>query len=540
MDTIANKVITLTDIDALVVTEDNTLVRRVTIRDEAPPELLGEAHRDGIQLYKPIVNGRFNAQFAASELNDIEIRDCDIQSPGKLQCIFASDGLLRRPTVVGNTLDTQGAHFISLALVEGFIADNLRPDGSLAPINLYPLSIGGNSDGKLRVLVMSFRDSLIEYAPTTEVVRDGTYDHVRDFRFKERDRSPFVHLYNFDSEGFREAVLERQLTANAMRELALDFGTTEKPTSVYVDKRDETVEKIFDPLDYFGKDIINPKTGHPLRNYGANNPGNIKDFGIKWRGRVDPDATFRMHGYQVREVSRVNNGKADHMVVFEHPRDGFRALALDLLNKQRRHKLKSIRAIMNRYAPKGKENPAQEAYIWNIASKVGAKPDEVIALSDWTTMRNFIEAIVVEEAGASVGNLYPEEWIVEGMVSAGVPYPGEEDPSRPLTESRTVKAGVSAGSGLATTGVIEVVQAVSGQDTVTIEALAEAVNGNIDKAANLVLSNQEKLDEITAMIQANSTWSTMDYVQLVLLGITAFGVIDMLSDRKLSRLLKIK
>lgn len=539
MQTFSGKHIDLTGTDALVVTEDGTLVHGVRIRDAADPVTLNKAHRDGVQLYKPIVNNIFNAQFAGSQLHDIEIRGCDIRSPGKLQCIFAGDGLVRRPVIVDNVLETKGQHYISIAAPEGFIAGNYTPDGMLAPIKLFPLSIGGNSDGKMRIQIMSFKRNSVMYLPADEIVRDGTLDHVTDFRFEPTNRENFVYLYDFDLELFEDMAFSRQHTANDLREKALEFGTTERPVSVYISREDITVKPVFDPLAHFGDAIINPKTGHPLRNYGANNPGNIKDFGIRWLNRVDPDDTARMTEAQQREVGRRDRGD-DHMVIFEHPRDGFRALALDLLNKQRRHKLKTIREIMNRYAPKGKENPAQEAYIWNIAAQVGVKPDEVISVSDWYIMRRFIEAIVTEESGATVGNLYPEDWIREGMISAGVPYPGEEDASRPLNESRTVRSGGTAAGGIAGTGVVAVVKAVTGTDSTTAEVLTEVAKGDVSAASDILLNDPGKVSMVIEAVKQANSWGALDYIQLALIAVAAFGVLDILSDRWLSRKLKIK
>lgn len=188
------------------------------------------AHRDAIQLVPPHQGRR--AQYAAAELSRVRLLGNRIHSQGKLQCIFMSDGLLRDVRIVGNTLSTQGQHYISLAgLLDGWIEGNIKPDGSYAPILLTPLRIGGNVDGQFNVWVVGF-DGSVEYEPVDCMVDAASMDAgvVTDWRtcvFNDRD----VFLKEFKLAEFRRAVLEMKPPSNVgehcrtLKALALALGT---------------------------------------------------------------------------------------------------------------------------------------------------------------------------------------------------------------------------------------------------------------------------------------------------------------------------
>ena len=223
------KTIKLTGTDAIQVRRDGDTYTGVAVVDKADNDTKQKAHRDAWQLIPDPENTKENAQFAGAMIDGISITNCKAESDGKLQLIFQSDGGCTNVNFQDNTLDTNGKHFISVVAFSGTIKNNRDSKGNLVPIQLFPLRLGGNSDGKLNVFVLSFKNG-IEYAPVSSIVKDETLDHVIDYRFGEGRRKDSIYLHNFDLEGYWNKVQERQLTADEMRSLALKYGTTEAPT----------------------------------------------------------------------------------------------------------------------------------------------------------------------------------------------------------------------------------------------------------------------------------------------------------------------
>ncbi|MEQ9487489.1 MAG: structural protein [Alphaproteobacteria bacterium] len=99
-------------------------------------------------------------------------------------------------------------------------------------------------------------------------------------------------------------------------------------------------------------------TPRGLRNH---NPGNLRHSSDRWRGmaRDQTDNDF---------------------VAFEHPVYGIRALARTLLTYQEKYGLRTLRQMVERWAPPV-ENDTQ-AYIAHLAALTGVAPDAPIALRD--------------------------------------------------------------------------------------------------------------------------------------------------------------
>jgi hypothetical protein len=67
-----------------------------------------------------------------------------------------SDGIARNLRIIGNTLSTQGQHYISLlGFLEGWIEGNIKPDESYTPILLDSVRLAGEQN----VYILSFQDS---------------------------------------------------------------------------------------------------------------------------------------------------------------------------------------------------------------------------------------------------------------------------------------------------------------------------------------------------------------------------------------------
>lgn len=106
-----------------------------------------------------------------------------------------------------------------------------------------------------------------------------------------------------------------------------------------------------------------------------NNPGNIRDVGIKWRGLVGRDSA----GY----------------AVFASAVDGIRAMYIDLRTGFRRDGEDTIREIIAEWAP-AHENPTSR-YIEFISQRLGVGPDEVLELE--RVRVPLIESIIQFENG---------------------------------------------------------------------------------------------------------------------------------------------
>lgn len=117
-----------------------------------------------------------------------------------------------------------------------------------------------------------------------------------------------------------------------------------------------------------------PRLPRGIRN---NNPGNIRATSTAWRGeRVGADPAFE---------------------VFATPEDGLRALARLLLTYWRRLGLRTVGAIVSRFAPP-RENDTQ-AYIRHVAGAMGVRPDTPLALEDPAVLARLVKAIVRHENG---------------------------------------------------------------------------------------------------------------------------------------------
>lgn len=122
----------------------------------------------------------------------------------------------------------------------------------------------------------------------------------------------------------------------------------------------------------------------------SNNPGNLREAKgdtTRWVGEraTDDDPEFEE---------------------FERPEFGLRALALVLLNYQRKHGLRSVEQIINRWAPPNENHT--EAYVKAVAGALGVNPGQPLNLSQEPILRSLTQAIVRHENGP--GPLPGGEW----------------------------------------------------------------------------------------------------------------------------------
>ncbi|KEZ94983.1 structural protein P5, partial [Xanthomonas vasicola pv. vasculorum NCPPB 895] len=122
----------------------------------------------------------------------------------------------------------------------------------------------------------------------------------------------------------------------------------------------------------------------PPRGVRNNNPGNIDRTGVAWQGE-DRSAAAR-----AREA---------RFAVFDTPEDGFRALVKTLLTYQRKHGLRTVRGIINRWAPPVENDTG--AYVREVAKALGVELGQCINVEAPATAFQLAKAIAKHENGGN-------------------------------------------------------------------------------------------------------------------------------------------
>jgi hypothetical protein len=163
------------------------------------------------------------------------------------------------------------------------------------------------------------------------------------------------------------------------------------------------------------------------RGYRNKNPGNI-DYNAsnKWQGQVGKEPAGRF-------------------AVFESHEYGIRALAMLLTTYQDRHGLRTIREIVNRWAPPVENQTS--AYAAHVADLMGRSETARLDLHRYEDMRGLVEAIITHELG---GQPYDAATIEAGLRLAGL--------ARPVP---TIAAAATTGEGKAALSVASVAAAAS-------------------------------------------------------------------------------
>lgn len=116
-------------------------------------------------------------------------------------------------------------------------------------------------------------------------------------------------------------------------------------------------------------------TSRGLRN---NNPGNLRDQGIPWQG--------------------VTGADADGYLIFDTALNGIRAIARDLWTKFHKDGLRTVAAIIAKYAPPEDRNDTG-AYVAAVAKALGVEPLDPLHM-DMAQMPQFVRAIINHENGS--------------------------------------------------------------------------------------------------------------------------------------------
>ncbi|WP_372165356.1 structural protein P5 [Xanthomonas euvesicatoria] len=138
----------------------------------------------------------------------------------------------------------------------------------------------------------------------------------------------------------------------------------------------------------------------PPRGVRNNNPGNIDRTGVAWQGE---DRTAAARAREAR------------FAVFDTPEYGFRALVKTLLTYQRKHDLRTVRGIINRWAPPVENDTG--AYVREVAKALGVEVDQRISVEAPATAFQLAKAIAKHENGA---NFWGDAVIWDGVELAGI------------------------------------------------------------------------------------------------------------------------
>lgn len=126
------------------------------------------------------------------------------------------------------------------------------------------------------------------------------------------------------------------------------------------------------------------------------NPGNIDRDGTAWEGLAADQTDPRF-------------------CVFTTPEYGIRALTLILLSYQEKDGCKTIRSMINRWAPPVENDSL--AYINFVAGRIGISADTVFDIHDAALCKPFVAAIIAQE---NADYAYPDDVLSAGIAMAGI------------------------------------------------------------------------------------------------------------------------
>lgn len=151
------------------------------------------AHRDAIQLIPVDRNiTRHNSQYAGAKLSNISIRNININSPGPLQGLFASDGCFENIHIQDIQIQTASEHQIAiLGMLSGTLSlwsANEQP----IRVNLLPLRLGGGRN----IYINSFAsDSSYQYG---QVSSGNSNALISDNRLQMNKRGRYYQDFSME------------------------------------------------------------------------------------------------------------------------------------------------------------------------------------------------------------------------------------------------------------------------------------------------------------------------------------------------------
>ncbi len=469
--------------DGIHVRVDCAEIADCRVEDQRDENERCKAHCDAIQLIASDFLVK-RGWFAASMLTHATVRNCHILAKNSLlQGITGFDGLFAGIRVIDNTIETDSVHKITFnGLLAGEVRGNKDGDGNVIPAVLYPLRIGGGEDGEPKVWVIGFADSCeVSYRAVEGDVVDN-----RRYVFNDHD----VFLDQFDLNAFRDVAAALHLDdaadhARTLRELALKFGRVVGRS--VKDKNDKPVQsggviivsdkgknrKIFDPLSELG--LV--QSGAVPVGILFNNPMAVKNY-ERWQ-----------HDIARSDWPDFMRGRREDLLRFDNPRWGIRCGVHLLLGYQQSRGLSTIRQLISTWAPcKGKDADntceSTRAYIEHVSMRVGVRPDAVVAVRDYDTIRKIVVAMIEYENGWLMP--YSDEIIDDGLAYAGIKMPGESRPEvKPKATSKERTGAILVGGGGVTAVVTDVLTkvGVSKESAGVIVGEAGKVLDKVDTAA---------------------------------------------------------
>lgn len=148
------------------------------------------------------------------------------------------------------------------------------------------------------------------------------------------------------------------------------------------------------------------------RGFLNNNPGNVDRGADVWQGEIRDPNDPRLTDFQRNELLK------GRFCVFAEPRPGIRMLAKTLFAYRDRLGHRTVRRIINTWAPPVENDTG--AYVAAVAARVGVSPDAELDLSDFKTLKALVSAIIIHECG---GMPYAGTEIDDGLLMAGVVKP---------------------------------------------------------------------------------------------------------------------
>jgi hypothetical protein len=153
------------------------------------------------------------------------------------------------------------------------------------------------------------------------------------------------------------------------------------------------------------------------------NPGNLRRSADPWQGLAAEQTDLEFF-------------------VFETMPHGIRAMARVLISYQDRHGIRSVRRVVNRYAPPTENKTA--SYVDVVANRTGFRPDEELDLHTYAHLRPLVEAMVEVECGRAHGITAAQ--FDEGLRMAGVTPPAKPVSKEPAVVAGGAAAAITAGS----------------------------------------------------------------------------------------------
>lgn len=135
------------------------------------------------------------------------------------------------------------------------------------------------------------------------------------------------------------------------------------------------------------------------------NPGNI-ECGSDWKGLAPKQ-------------------EGDRFCRFTHPVYGLRVIAYLLIQYRRKHGIRTIKGLIERWAPKGENNT--QAYVLSVAKRTGLPYNLPIAVDSSYVLERLVPAIVWHENGQQPYSAY---LIQEAIAMALADAPAEKRPER--------------------------------------------------------------------------------------------------------------